>query len=638
MLSERVLSWLAALDEGRPLAEIWEQLPEYFGYEGIRVFEIHEGAGEVVYSAGKPIVSQVLISSLRVFEQGVLGQAIREGKILEVPDYESHPLALEKRRGELKSILVVPLRNSGSTLGAIVMINGKNAHPKLSAFQEQEVRVLQSVLSSQLAVRKVQRRIQRQQGLLAFTSKIHDLKSLEQLVPMLFRSMSEYLDYSAITLTLLEGSAIRIYYAIGEKGRPPEYYGVTIEDPDSGPLTKQILETSEPILIGDTKDPVIRSYYKINYFDTDTEDGLEMRSYIGTLINYGELKGVLSVQSEDAWKYGLTEMEYLNSLAQVLSFGLERVRWYALDGAARSLSRLGWTDDDLGNFPMQVLRVLEDLWKFEIGAVYLRRGDSEVYEKAAATEKGDLPEVVELPSHPAGEPRLYRIPEEIPDKYKCMWSSKCRGGLMIPIPNGFVWLANKLGFTDWDVRMARSLAREIYLPFDRLRQHVKLRDEAALDPLTGVFNRRKLEENLSRLISLANRYGDTFTVVVVDMFNFGRVNNLHGHLVGDRVLARVARVLKENMREGDDVYRMGGDEFVIVLRRSGKKDAVKAALRCAEALSRDEMLSRHGVSANFGLAEYEEGATPESLLEMADREMYAAKARRVSVIEAIQEE
>ena len=638
MLSKRVLSWLAVLDEGRPLSELWEQLPAHFGYEGIRVFEIHEGAGEVIYSAGKPIISQVMISSMRVFEQGVLGQAIREGRIIEVPDYDSHPEALSKRRGDLKSILVVPLRSAGSNLGALVLLNGNEPHPPLTAQQMQEIKILQSVISSHLAVSKIERRIRRQQGLLAFTSKVHDVKRLEHLVPMLFRSMGEYLDYSAITLTLLEGNAYRIYYAAGQKGQSPQSVGVTIDDPSDAPLTKRILDTGEPILIGDISDPAIRSYYRIGYLYTSPDDDLNISSYMGTLLSYGELRGVLSVQSQDAWKYGLSEMEYLNSLAQVLSFGLERVRWYALDRAARRLSRLGWTDDDLQNFPMQVLNVLEDLWNFEVGAVYLRRGESGVYEKAAAKEKKSLPEVIELPAHPAGEPHLYRIPKDLPDRFKCLWSAECRGGLLIPIPDGFVWLANKLGFTDWDVRMARSLAREIYLPFDRLRQHVRLRDEASLDPLTGVFNRRKLEENLSRLISLANRYGDTFTVVVVDMFNFGKVNNRHGHLVGDRVLARVARVLKENMREGDDVYRMGGDEFVIVLRRSSKDDAVRATLRCAEALLHDDVLSRYGVSANFGLAEYEEGATPESLLEMADREMYAAKARRVSVIETIQEE
>ncbi len=638
MLSERVLSWLAALDEGRPLVELWEQMPGHFGYEAIRVLEMHEGAGEVIYSAGKPLVSRELMASLSVFNRGILGQAIREGRVIEVTDYGSHPEALQKRKDDLKSVLVMPLRSSGSTLGALVLVNDESPHPGLSELEKQEIKVLQSVISAHLAVRRVERRIQRQQGLLAFTSKVHNVKRLERLVPMLFKSMSEYLDYSAITLTLLEGNAFRIYYAVGQKGQPPSFFGVTIDNPEDAPLTKQILETGEPILIGDISDPAVKSYYRIGYLDTDPEDMVDIRSYMGTALSYGELRGVLSVQSEEAWSFGLSEMEYLNSLGQVLSFGLERVRWYALDRAAKRLSRLGWTDDNLDDFPMQVLVTLEDLWSFDVGAVYLRRGESQAYEKAAAREREPLPDAIE-PSQPlSGEPHLYRSQRQLPQKLDSLWSEDCRGGMLVPIPGGFVWLASELGFTDWDLRMAHSLARELYLPFERLRQHVKLRDEASLDPLTGVYNRRKLEERLQRLIALANRYGDTFTVVVVDMYNFGEVNNRHGHLVGDQVLARVARVLKENMREGDDVFRMGGDEFVIVLRRSGKQDAIKAALRCANALIQDEILRRHGVTANFGLAEYHEGDSPDSLLEAADREMYAAKARKVSVLGANQDD
>ena len=638
MLSERVVAWLKALDEGKPLAEVWGQMPEHFGYEAIRVLEMHEGAGEVVFSSGRPLISKELMASLSVFNRGILGQSIREGRIIEVKDYVSHPEALTERKGDIKSVLIIPLRNAGGTLGALVMVNDERQHPGLSSLQKQEIRILQSVISAHLAVRKVERRISRQQGLLAFTNKIHSVKRLERLVPMLFKSMSEYLDYSAITLALLEGNAFRIYYAVGHKGDPPSFFGVTIDDPEDAPLTKQILETGEPILIGDITDPVVKSYYSMGFLDTDPEDMVSIRSYMGTALGYGELRGVLSVQSEEAWSYGLSEMEYLNSLAQVLSFGLERVRWYALDRAARRLSRLGWTDDNLEGFPMQVLVTLEDLWGFDVGAVYLQRGKSQVYEKTAAKEQEQLPDAVQPEQPITGEPHLYRSKGQLPPKLDGLWSSECRGGMMIPLPDGFVWLASKLGFTDWDLRMARSLARELYLPFERLRQHVKLRDEASLDPLTGVFNRRKLEERLQRMISLANRYGDTFTVVVVDMYNFGEVNNRHGHLVGDQVLARVARVLKENMREGDDVFRMGGDEFVIVLRRSGKQDAVKAALRCASALIEDEVLRRHGVTANFGLAEYSEGDTPESLLEAADREMYAAKARKVSVLGTGQED
>ena len=597
------------------------------------MLEMHEGAGEIIFSSGRPIISAGLMASASVFSRGVLGQAIREGRIVEARDYDNHPAALSERKGTIKSVLAVPLRNLGNTIGALVMVSGNEPHSGLSEEQKQEIKILQSIIAAQMAVRKVERRIKRQQGLLRFANEIHDAKSVEELMSVLFKSMGKYMKYTAVTLTLLEGNMFRIFSAKGRSGHSPRAFREAISDPSSAPLTRRILAAGKPILVGDIADPTIKSFYETTSLEMDSGGATGIRSYVGAALSHGELQGVLSFQSDEAWSFGLGEMEYLGSLAQVLSYGLERVRWRALDRAVRSISRLGWTGESLKDFPRRVLTSLGELWDFDAGAVYLRQGGGVEYTLRASKGASGPPRAILL-EQAFGSPCRCTSVDDLPQGMSALWNEGCSGGLLLPIPGGFIWVASRRGFTDWDLRLARLFSNELDPPFQRLNQHVRLRDEASLDPLTGVFNRRELERRLRKMIAQVKVEGGVFAIIVVDLYRFGEINNRHGHLAGDRVLARAALVLKENMREGDDVFRMGGDEFVIILRRSNRVDAKRVALRCANALARDDVLRGHGVAANFGLAEYREGDTTESLLEAADREMYAAKARRVSVLGA----
>ncbi len=103
---------------------------------------------------------------------------------------------------------------------------------------------------------------------------------------------------------------------------------------------------------------------------------------------------------------------------------------------------------------------------------------------------------------------------------------------------------------------------------------------AERDPLTGLFNRRYLASFTQPLASLVLEEQEAVTIVIVDIDHFKRVNDVHGHLVGDQVLRGVAQLLGERLRERDCLVRYGGEEFVIVLRRCN----IHRGLRVAEAL------------------------------------------------------
>ncbi len=87
----------------------------------------------------------------------------------------------------------------------------------------------------------------------------------------------------------------------------------------------------------------------------------------------------------------------------------------------------------------------------------------------------------------------------------------------------------------------------------------------ATDPLTGICNRRALDESITDKIAMFNRYDSGFTIVIIDIDHFKKVNDEQGHLYGDEILTCVAKLLDQNVRDTDQVTRYGGEEFVIIM-------------------------------------------------------------------------
>ncbi len=180
-------------------------------------------------------------------------------------------------------------------------------------------------------------------------------------------------------------------------------------------------------------------------------------------------------------------------------------------------------------------------------------------------------------------------------------------------------------------------ARLILRIINRLKEaKARLRHEATHDPLTGVHNRRHIQQLLRDGLAQSIRYGFPYSVVLLDLDHFKRINDTHGHPAGDAVLRHATRVLKANMREVDALGRWGGEEFLVLLPHVDEAGAVKAASHWLEAMKSTPANLPDGVrvpvSFSAGVAGFDPAhasenvdADMESLLQRADERLYAAK-------------
>jgi diguanylate cyclase (GGDEF)-like protein len=172
----------------------------------------------------------------------------------------------------------------------------------------------------------------------------------------------------------------------------------------------------------------------------------------------------------------------------------------------------------------------------------------------------------------------------------------------------------------------RVFANQATTALDSAAQFEEVRFLADHDPLTRLFNRRSFNDRLEVETARAARYERPFALVLGDVDGLKQLNDRHGHLAGDRVLEAIGRVLQEGRREVDAVFRIGGDEFALILPEAGESEARSVIERIAETIrsSGDERLK--GVGISFGLAVYpDQGSDPERMFRAADLAMYGAK-------------
>jgi diguanylate cyclase (GGDEF)-like protein len=190
--------------------------------------------------------------------------------------------------------------------------------------------------------------------------------------------------------------------------------------------------------------------------------------------------------------------------------------------------------------------------------------------------------------------------------------------------------------TDADRRRVDESVAQAAPVLANLRNLALAERRAATDALTGLPNKRAVDDSLKRMAAQASRTASPLSAIFLDLDHFKRINDTYGHDRGDEVLATVGAVLRAELRASDLAGRMGGEEFLILAPDTGRAGALEIAEKVRVALHGVRIRDlEHPVTASFGVATLlEDTLESDTLLRIADRALYSAKQNGRDRVEA----
>jgi len=162
----------------------------------------------------------------------------------------------------------------------------------------------------------------------------------------------------------------------------------------------------------------------------------------------------------------------------------------------------------------------------------------------------------------------------------------------------------------------------------RLSNEVKqLEKNSNLDPLTKIFNRRALDTYLEKICAKGH-ISHGLHLLMIDIDDFKKINDIHGHVAGDKLLIYITKLLRKALRDGDKLFRYGGEEFIIILNRVKEDACLEITHRILELVRSNRLIYKGKslcVTISIGATRYHDGDTPTTLVERADKALYKSK-------------
>jgi diguanylate cyclase (GGDEF)-like protein len=254
---------------------------------------------------------------------------------------------------------------------------------------------------------------------------------------------------------------------------------------------------------------------------------------------------------------------------------------------------------------------------------------------------GEPTSLWQLITHPSVDSILASPPHQAGVVYAGLLTAQTASGSMLTLTGAFhrhgdrIRLLAGYDMNEFEALSASLLAlnedvNQAYRELARSKQAVEAREAEILklsltDALTGVGNRRMLDEVLAREVERSRRHGDPLSLTILDIDHFKRVNDTWGHDVGDRVLRETGGVLLQTMRLSDIATRMGGEEFVLLLPCTNLDEGLVCAERLRVAMAAHDFALSAPVTSSFGVASLAAGESGPALLARADGGLYRAK-------------
>ena len=278
---------------------------------------------------------------------------------------------------------------------------------------------------------------------------------------------------------------------------------------------------------------------------------------------------------------------------------------YEADEARRVLTPV-WSRDKWAD------KIMADECPFGVGLT----GWGVEHREAARVNQAHLdPRVETVPGTPDDEPEaLITIPLIARDSVK--------GALNV------YRLGEDASFDDDEFELAKRFGDAAALALDNAQVRARLEHQAMTDSLTGLYNHRAFHERLRQALATASRSHESVSVLMLDIDDFKRVNDVYGHGAGDEILRGLAKTLDDSVRASDVVYRLGGEEFAIVISSHSPENAEQLARRVVDRVESTDFDPAGRITVSVGLARGPEHAmNPRELIACAEAAMMSAKAR-----------
>ncbi|RLA78511.1 MAG: diguanylate cyclase response regulator, partial [Epsilonproteobacteria bacterium] len=166
-------------------------------------------------------------------------------------------------------------------------------------------------------------------------------------------------------------------------------------------------------------------------------------------------------------------------------------------------------------------------------------------------------------------------------------------------------------------------------------RQIKTEKKVYYDSLTKVYNRRKFDEVFESEFKLAQQDIRTCTIAIIDIDKFKDFNDTYGHLIGDEVLITMAKTINQNIRSSDLFARWGGEEFVLLFRETDSKIVLNICQKLKDKVQENEHPTAGSITVSFGVTEYKEGDSIESIFKRCDEALYLAKENGRNRIEVL---
>ncbi|MFC2051959.1 diguanylate cyclase [Chloroflexota bacterium] len=181
-------------------------------------------------------------------------------------------------------------------------------------------------------------------------------------------------------------------------------------------------------------------------------------------------------------------------------------------------------------------------------------------------------------------------------------------------------------YSNRHLNLLQQLASQIAMPIENSRLYAEVEEKTRTDELTGLFNRRSLDEVITGEVNRYSRYGGVFSLIILDLDHFKAFNDNYGHLAGDKILREVGSIIKNSIRSADRAFRYGGDEFAILLPNTSINATNQVVERIRKQIASKVLAGSIPVTASLGLASWPANGTgADDVIAAADAALYHAK-------------